>query len=235
MIKSPLRYPGGKSRAIPQIAELVPDFDEFRELFVGGGSLFIYLKQQYPSNKFWINDLYQPLFKFWQMCQNDLGGMVNKIFEWKEQYQVGKELHKFITNYYSKFNDVEKASAFFVLNRITFSGTSDSGGYSEQAFKKRFTDTSLERLKEMRKILTDVLITNYNYREVVNADGRGVFIFLDPPYYSTKKSGLYGRNGDLHKNFDHAEFAETMKNVTIIGSLLMTIQNSSGIFFPLRT
>ncbi|KAA6305624.1 hypothetical protein EZS27_042722, partial [termite gut metagenome] len=27
MIKSPLRYPGGKSRAVEKIAWLIPDFD----------------------------------------------------------------------------------------------------------------------------------------------------------------------------------------------------------------
>jgi len=38
MIKSPLRYPGGKSRAVQRLLALVPDvFDEYREPFVGGG------------------------------------------------------------------------------------------------------------------------------------------------------------------------------------------------------
>jgi DNA adenine methylase len=38
-----------------------------------------------------------------------------------------------------------------------------------------------------------------------------VFIFLDLPYYSAKKSALYGKNGNLHKSFDHEKFADTMK------------------------
>ncbi|MBX0310482.1 MAG: DNA adenine methylase, partial [Sulfurihydrogenibium sp.] len=42
-------------------------------------------------------------------------------------------------------------------------------------------------------------------------DGEDVFIFLDPPYYSTIKSKLYGKNGDLHLNFDHERFASNMK------------------------
>ena len=46
MIRSPLRYPGGKSRAVERVAALVPKFDEFREPFVGGGSVFIYLKHE---------------------------------------------------------------------------------------------------------------------------------------------------------------------------------------------
>ena len=65
-IKSPLRYPGGKSRAVKTIAPLIPDFEEFREPFVGGGSVFFYCKQRFPQRKFWINDLYFKLFKFWE-------------------------------------------------------------------------------------------------------------------------------------------------------------------------
>ena len=72
MIKSPLRYPGGKSWAINIIANLIPDFEEFRESFVGGGSVFIYAKQKFKDNKFWINDLYFDLYKFWEVSQKDI-------------------------------------------------------------------------------------------------------------------------------------------------------------------
>ena len=58
MIKSPLRYPGGKSRAIKIISDLIPTFKEIREPFVGGGSVFLYAKQKYPQKIFWVNDLY---------------------------------------------------------------------------------------------------------------------------------------------------------------------------------
>ena len=43
-------------------------------------------------------------------------------------------------------------------------------------------------------------------------EGSNVFIFLDPPYFTATNSALYGKNGHLHKIFDHARFAETMKN-----------------------
>lgn len=211
MIKSPLRYPGGKSRAISLISKLVPDFKEFREPFVGGGSLFIYLKQNFPLRKYWINDLYFPLFNFWHMCQKDLGVIVELTLEWKGEFTKGKELHKFLNENFSRFNSIEKASAFFILNRITFSGTSDSGGYSEQAFRNRFTLSSIERLKKLKEILPGITITNFDYEKVVKAEGDNVFIFLDPPYYSTAKSALYGKNGNLHKLFDHKHFAEVMK------------------------
>lgn len=72
MIKSPLRYPGGKSRAIKFITQLIPEFKEYREPFVGGGSVFVYLKQRYPNRKFWINDIYENLYLFWKYAKKNL-------------------------------------------------------------------------------------------------------------------------------------------------------------------
>jgi DNA adenine methylase len=212
MIKSPLRYPGGKSRAVETIARLLPDFDEFREPFLGGGSVFVYVKQRFPNKKFWINDLYSELYKFWSMTQQDIEGLIKQVYEWRNKYPIGKELYQFLNNNLENFNDLERAAAFFIYNRITFSGTTLSGGYSEGAFTGRFTESSIRRLNDLATVINHSLITNYNYEEVVKKEGQNVFIFLDPPYYSATKSALYGKNGHLHKSFDHERFAETMKN-----------------------
>lgn len=211
MIRSPLRYPGGKSKVIKKILALIPDFDEFREPFVGGGSVFIALKQLYPNRKYWINDLYFELYNFWNCAQKDLDAMLRQIWKWKQEFKDGKALHQFIRQNIDKFENLERASAFFVCNRISFSGTTEAGGFSEQAFQKRFTDTSIQRLSLLRQVLEDVKITNLDYEEVVNAEAQNVFLFLDPPYFSATQSALYGKNGNLHKKFDHKRFADVMK------------------------
>ena len=211
MIKSPLRYPGGKSRAVKTIAKLIPDFDEFRDPFLGGGSVFIYAKQRYPTKKFWVNDIYFELYKFWEMAQKDVNSLIDKIYEWREKFPVGKELHQFLNKNIETFNDTERAAAFFIYNRITFSGTSLSGGFSEHAFTGRFTESSIQRLNKFAEVIKDSKITNLDYEEVVNAKGKNVFVFLDPPYYSATKSALYGKNGNLHKGFDHERFANVMQ------------------------
>ena len=212
MIKSPLRYPGGKSRAVEIIAKLIPNFDEFREPFLGGGSVFVYVKQRYPNKKFWVNDLYAELYKFWLMTQKDVNVLIDKIYEWRKDYPIGKELFQFLNKNMTDFNDLERAAAFFIFNRISFSGTTLSGGYSEGAFTGRFTETSIKRLNDFAKVINGSLITNHDYEELVKKEGENVFIFLDPPYYSATKSALYGKNGNLHKSFDHKRFAENMKN-----------------------
>lgn len=211
MIKSPLRYPGGKSRAVELISSIIPEFDEYREPFLGGGSVLLFLKQKYNNKIFWGNDLYLELYKFWQIAQSNIDKLIDKIYEWREKYKVGKELHRFLNDNIAVFDDIERATAFFIYNRITFSGTSLSGGYSESAFNARFTESSITRLVGFSKVIKDAIITNYDYSELVNKEGNNVFLFLDPPYYSASKSALYGKNGNLHKSFDHIRFANEMK------------------------
>lgn len=210
-IISPLRYPGGKSKAIQQILPLVPAYDQFREPFVGGGSVFITLKQIFPKASYWINDLNTDLFLFWKFAQSNIESLVDDVKKIKQTSTDGKALFRSYQNNWNDLSDFDRAVRFFVLNRITFSGTIDSGGYSEQSFHKRFTESSIDRLSNLQYILNGVRITNYDYEEVVLVPGDNVFIFLDPPYYSTTGSRLYGKNGDLHLSFEHERFANTMK------------------------
>ncbi|MBC7795680.1 MAG: DNA adenine methylase, partial [Pyrinomonadaceae bacterium] len=207
MIRSPLRYPGGKSRAVEKIAALIPDFDEFREPFVGGASVFVNLKQRFPARKFWINDKYKELATFWRILRDESEKLIEQIWRWKREFDDGKVLRSCLQNNKSNFDEIETAAMFFVFNRITFSGTTEAGGFSEQAFQKRFTDSSIERLSEMPRILDNVTITDFDYQQVVETKGENVFIYLDPPYFSATNSALYGKNGDLHKTFDHERFA----------------------------
>ncbi|MFN6534781.1 MAG: DNA adenine methylase [Nostoc sp. EkiNYC01] len=214
MLKSPLRYPGGKSKAINQIVEYLPEnFSEFREPFVGGGSVFIYLKQKFPDLRIWINDLNRELFLFWKFAQSDIAQLVQEIRHIKYKYTDGKLLYTELTNVdVNNLSDFERAVRFFVLNRITFSGTVESGGFSQEAFHKRFTDSSIKRLEKLENILDkNVEITNLDYSHLLKQAGEQVFLFLDPPYFSATKSKLYGKDGDLHTSFKHQIFAELLQ------------------------
>lgn len=168
MIRSPLRYPGGKSRVVEKICALIPPFEEFREPFVGGGSVFIHLKQKFPDKRYWINDKYHELVTFWQEIQTNLEEVKEQIWHWRQKFQNGKELFYFLRENIGQFNEIEKASAFFVFNRITFSGTTEAGGFSLQAFEKRFTDSSIERLNFMPEILKNIKITSSDYENIVS-------------------------------------------------------------------
>jgi DNA adenine methylase len=212
-IKSPLRYPGGKSRAIQRLKDLLPEeFDEYREPFVGGGSLFIYLKQKRPDLRIWINDLNLELYYFWKYAQMDSRKLAREVLRVKKGKQNGQELFdELLKIEVSSLTEFERAVRFFVLNRITFSGVVESGGYSQLAFETRFTPSSIERVSKLSTLLDGIKITQLDYRQLLQEGDQTVFTFLDPPYFKATKSRLYGKNGILHTSFNHDEFAQEME------------------------
>jgi len=213
ILKSPLRYPGGKSRAVQQMKFLLPkEFQEYREPFVGGGSFFIYLKQKYPDLRIWINDLNPELFYFWKYAQIDSEKLAREVLKVKKKRKDGRELFtELLSVNVESLTDFERAVRFFVLNRITFSGVVEAGGYSQLAFESRFTDSSIERVSKLGSLLQGIKITHLDYRQLLADGDKSVFTFLDPPYFKATKSRLYGKNGVLHTGFNHDEFAQAMR------------------------
>ncbi|NET02653.1 MAG: DNA adenine methylase [Sphaerospermopsis sp. SIO1G2] len=212
MFKSPLRYPGGKQKAIPQIAHyLPPKFTEFREPFVGGGAVFFHVINQYPHISSWVNDLNSELYCFWQQVKTNLPTLVDSVWKIKQQTTDGRALFQSLATADTNImSPLDRAVRFFVLNRITFSGTIESGGYSQASFQSRFTDSSIHRLAALDGCFMNTQVTNFDYSKLLVEPGKDVFIFLDPPYLSKTQSKLYGKRGDLHTYFDHARFAQLM-------------------------
>ena len=63
----------------------------------------------------------------------------------------------------------------------------------------------------MSSLLQNVEITNESYENLLFKNGKDVFIYFDPPYWKSMKSKLYGKNGDLHKSFDHTQLAKSVR------------------------
>ena len=77
--------------------------------------------------------------------------------------------------------------------------------------KSVLTLSSIERVEMISPSLSGVKITNEDYAESLSEDNDKTFIFLDPPYWKSTESKLYGTRGTLHTSFDHEQFAENMK------------------------
>lgn len=213
-LKSPLRYPGGKSRAIKILMPFFPqDFDELAEPFFGGGSVGLYLAQNLSLKQIFANDLNTDLYCFWQTLKTQNKALIDEIKRTRQTHTNGRELYeKLLARRGENLSDFQRAVDFFVLNRITFSGVVDCGGYSQKAYESRFTPSSIERLKNMDSILRNFTFSNQSYERLLQNNGKRVFIFLDPPYFSASKSKLYGKKGDLHANFNHERLCEHLKN-----------------------
>lgn len=218
-LKTPLRYPGGKSKATKTLAPWFPeDIKEYREPFIGGGSVAIYATQAYPNVPVWINDLYVPLYNFWVQLRDhgeELSVLLNSIKTKVSDYdtqsdkdQAHKELFDQTKEDINTQDGLERAASFFILNKCSFSGLTENSTFSVTASRSNFSFVGIEKLKDYSQIIKKWKITNLDYSEVMSAPGKDTFVFLDPPY--DIKDFLYGKNREMHKSFDHHVFADNV-------------------------
>ena len=212
-LKTPLRYPGGKSRAVTKMGQYLPDlreYKEFREPFLGGGSVAIYLSKMYPSLNIWVNDLYEPLVNFWLSIQNNGEQLYTDLRDLKKKHPNRDSARGLFIESKEVINDEEKtnqerAVAFYIVNKCSFSGLTESSSFSAQASESNFSMRGIEKLIGYQEIISDWKITNTTYEDLLT-NWQDAFIYLDPPY--DIKDNLYGKKGAMHKRFDHDKFAE---------------------------
>ena len=213
--KTPLRYPGGKSRACTKMDQYFPDlrdYVEFREPFLGGGSVAIHISKKYPHLKITVNDLYEPLINFWLQLQESGKELEENIKNYKSTHpepisarELFNESKKRVND--QKFDSLERASAFYIVNKCSFSGLTESSSFSQQASISNFSMRGIEKLSGYSELITNWNITNNTYEDLIENDIHdNIFMYLDPPY--DIKDNLYGKKGEMHKSFDHDKFAE---------------------------
>ena len=211
-LKTPLRYPGGKSRACVKMDPYFPDlrdYDEFREPFLGGGSVAIHITKKYPNLDIWVNDLYEPLVNFWQVLQTFSGDLRDTLSREKSNNNNPEAAKELFLAAKDMVNDltltsVDRAVAFYIVNKCSFSGLTESSSFSAQASNSNFSLRGIEKLPEYSKLIAKWRITNYSYDYLMDGN-EGAFLYLDPPY--DIKDNLYGNKGSMHKGFDHDKFA----------------------------
>ena len=211
-LKTPLRYPGGKSRALSKLFQYLPDLSqvkEYREPFLGGGSVALEITKRYPKMNIWVNDLYEPLTNFWKTLQDDGYKMYKRLQELKSRYPDQGSARGLFLEAKDLVNDdsvspLYRACAFYVINKCSFSGLSESSSFSRQASDSNFSMRGIDKLPGYTTLIQNWKITNGRYQELLT-DDKSVFTYLDPPY--DIGSNLYGRKGNMHKSFDHDAFA----------------------------
>ena len=218
-LKTPLRYPGGKSRAVVKLLQYLPDLTqvkEYREPFIGGGSVAIEITKRYPHIEIWANDLYWPLYNFWCELQHNGDKLQKELVSLKGVHCNQDSARCLFQSMKEVINDEEesefdRAIAFYIVNKCSFSGLTESSSFSPQASDSNFSLRGIERLSEYSELIQSWTITNLSYERMLSDDSN-IFTYLDPPY--DIKDNLYGRKGGMHKKFDHDMFAEECDKYT---------------------
>ena len=172
-LKTCLRYPGGKSKATKTLAPWFPeDFKEYREPFIGGGSVALEIGKRYPHLDIWVNDLYEPLYNFWRVLQDQGQELRDQLVQLKYRHPEPVSAKLLFLDAKEKVNDdqisdVFRAVSFYVVNKCSFSGLTESSSFSKSASDSNFSMRGIDKLPEYSRMIKKWKITNLSYATLI--------------------------------------------------------------------
>jgi DNA adenine methylase len=185
---SPLRYPGSKQKAIKHIMPfwkmVMGNTKEYREPFLGGGSIFFNLDVQ--NKKIYLNDKDENIAILFKVMRDKPEKLCEKIRETFPTIEKWKEI-----KYSDPEDEIEIAFRTLFLNRTNYSGilsASPIGGFrqtSDYPIHCRWNPIDLQkRVKICSEILKNAEITSEDFfYSIIKPSTGEVFMFIDPPYY----------------------------------------------------
>jgi DNA adenine methylase len=232
-MKTPIRYAGGKSKAIKIITPFVENIDKIVSPFMGGGSLEVHWASM--GKEVIAYDLFDVLVNFWNVLLNNNPELVEKLKEippTSEEYSRIKEilmkwdntqnmLKNWKTEHYKRDEiitlDNITAAAYYYFNHNTSYGPGYLGWGSSVYLQPKKWDDMIEKIS---KFDLPTLKVNQGSFETVIPKHTNDFLYLDPPYYLEKDSdnkmftGIYPmRNIPVHHDgFNHELLRDLLKN-----------------------
>jgi len=204
-----LRYPGGKVKAVKFLRPILQKirYHEYREPFVGGGSIFMSVD---PVKFNWINDIDKDLIALYKVLANEK--VCEELIEDLLSLQISRELYDEL--YFSKPKDqYNKAKRYYIINRTSFSGITKWNAYIGDV--RYNIKTAQDYMRKIGQLLSNYnyKITSYDFERVITAKPKDhAFLFLDPPYAESRQIAAY--NHPFTKE-DHIRLARLLKKTKL--------------------
>lgn len=221
---TPLRYPGGKGRLGPWIAEIMRhnriSGGWYIEPYAGGAGAALFLLTQGFVDHIVINDADPIVHAFWKAATErnaELLAMIQKTPATMDTWHRQRE----VVAAPGKHNLVEVAFATFFLNRTNRSGILTAGVIGGKAQTGNYkldarynVEDLMNRIRTIGAYRSRMTVLGIDALDLLTdvAPGfpRECLVYLDPPYY-VKGSLLY-RNHYVHE--DHASIAERVADAS---------------------
>lgn len=252
---SPLRYAGGKSKAIGVILENLPKLKSKKIVspFFGGGSFELCLSQNLDIEVIGY-DIFDLLVNFWNVLIHHKDEFIQELKKFtinEEEFTYNRHV---LLHYWEKvkpkdliYNTKNKLelkeedkiklddnkimqAVYYYYNMTLSYGPMFLGWPSSNEINKEKFKRKLRKLEQLNLKNVNVFCKDFESVLEMHKDD---FLFLDPPYYlegdSKMFKGMYPNcNFAIHHNgFNHIKLAELLK--THRGGFLLTYNNCSKI------
>jgi DNA adenine methylase len=219
--RTPLRYPGGKQRLAPFIAEIMRYNGatgwNYVEPYAGGAGVGIELLLDKVANHICLNDSSRHIYALWKAVLTDPEGFCRKIA--RASLTIEQWLrHREIVRRPQDNGLLDLGFSTFYLNRCNRSGVLTAGvigGFAQKGkwrIDARFPRNELiKRVETIAARRKDITLTNLDAErfmiEHVNKMRPETLVYCDPPYYQGAER-LYL---NVYTPEDHKRLASTIQ------------------------
>lgn len=212
-----VKWAGGKNQLLKKFQELYPEnikklkIKTYYEPFLGGGSVFFDLAQNYSIESSYLYDVNEELILAYQVIQKDVERLLEFLYRYEKSYlKLDKEARKEFyydqrTNYnlqrfnmdYNRYSDswLPRAAQLIFLNRTCFNGlyrVNSKGEFNSPAgdyVNPRICNE--ENLLAVNKVLDKAEIKKADFGEILNDLKEKSFVYFDPPYRPLSKTANF--------------------------------------------
>jgi DNA adenine methylase len=236
---TPLRYPGGKARFAPFIAQVMEANGlaggHYLEPYAGGAGVALELLYHGHASHVHINDLDPALHSFWVAVTKepdevlkllyDTPVTMDQWFKWRSVLRGEVEVDLVERGFATLFMNRTNRSG--ILKGGVIGGLAQSGSYKLDArFKK---DVLAARIRKIADHASHIIVYSEDalalLQRCVTFLPKNSLIYLDPPYY-VKGQGLY-RNFYMHD--DHLQIAKVLQSDSFMLPWVVSYDNAAEI------
>ncbi|PXY40855.1 DNA adenine methylase [Flavobacterium cheongpyeongense] len=219
-----LRWAGGKRWLTSQIETIIPkDFNNYFEPFLGGASIYIYLKKNnLIKNNSFLSDANQDLINAYNMIAKDPQKVIDILKKYKnekEQYYILRDLEP--------ENDIEKAARFIYLNKTSYNGiyrVNRNGKYNVPYGDRKIINLfDFENIENVSKILNkETILISHDFELIKTQIQPLDLIFLDPPYtVAHENNGFVEYNQSIFTWDDQKRLANLLQHINEVGAFFI--------------
>jgi DNA adenine methylase len=217
-----IKWAGGKSQLLPEMAKLFPPKDQigrYFEPFLGGGAVFFYL--QHPKS--FLSDTNRELVELYDTVKNDVEKLIKALKPHKNEHDYFYEIR---SQNPDSLSSIERAARFIYLNKTCFNGlyrVNSKGGFNVPFGRyKNPAICDAEGLRAASAALQNAKITYGDFQSVLEKAKTTDFIYFDQPYQPLNKTSSftsYTSGGFGEK--EQRQLAELYKELSNRGCFVM--------------
>ncbi len=243
-----LKWPGSKRQLISQFKKLYPQqlkeniIKNYYEPFLGSGSVFFDIAQQYEIENSFLYDINDDLIICYKVIQRDITRITEMLSSYEQTYLKLNKIkrdeyfynqrrifnqNRFRINYQKYSEDwLERASQLIFLNHTCYNGlyrVNSKGEFNSPVGDYKNPKIFNEKnLFAVNRILQKAEIKKADFKELIKDLKSGSFVYLDPPYRPISQTAnfkAYSKEGFNDDN--QLELFKIFKQIDLKGSYSM--------------